>query len=411
MKKELYAQILLETCLKIDKNQPLLIRAEMEGYDFVRTVYDKAVKLGVKDIYLNMYDEHMMKSLYESLTVEELKKHSMFSRDIFNEYAKKDAAFLMLSSENPGLMESIEEEKIAAMRKHLSSTCEYFNERRDKRELSWCIASLPNKAWADKVFSNQDNSLELLWDKIFEINYLNEVDPLKHINENIKEKKELCDVLNNFSIKSLHFSNSLGTDVEIGLLDNGVWATGDTCLKNGKNVLVNYPSLEIFTSPHKYNINGVIKASMPLLVAGVVVEELEINLEKGKIVDVKSKTNEEILNKLINNESGANYLGEIALVENNSPISNTNILYYTTLLDENASCHFAFGAAFPECCLGSDNLSDDEKDKLGLNVSNTHVDVMFGTKDLYITGKTQDEKDIVIFENGNFSKFIKNEKV
>ncbi|MFI3260731.1 MAG: aminopeptidase [bacterium] len=406
-KKRLYAQIILKKCLKLDSNQPLVIRGTYENYDIIRLVYEEALKIGSKDIYLDVYDSYITKALYENLTEEELLENKYFSREKYEEYAKKDAAFLMLSTETPGIMDNIDPNIISSIRNHISKTCEHFDQRRDKNELSWCIAVAPTKIWADKIFPGKENSLEMLWEKIFEINYLNESNPLEKIDKNIEEKITLCKKLNNLNLKSLKFKNSIGTDVTMDLLEDGVWCSGLTKLKNGKEVIVNYPSVEIFTSPNKYTVNGKIVSSLPLLVSGVIVEGIEVEIKEGKIVNVKSETSQEVITKLIKEDEGADYIGEIALVEDDSPINNTGILYYTTLLDENAKCHFAFGSGFSECVNTNKELTKEEKDNIGLNESKTHVDVMFGTKDLDVVGITKDNEEIKIFTNGNFSKEIK----
>lgn len=407
-KKRLYAKILLNECLKIEKDQPLLIKGVHENYEMISLIYEEALLLGIKDIYLDITEPHITKSLYENINKELLEDHIYFNKKIYNDYAKKNAAFLMLSSETPGLMDDVDSSIIADMRNYSSKTCKEYNDMRDRNELAWCIAVVPTQKWSEKIFPNNENSLNLLWEKIFEINYINEKNPEEKISNNIHNKLILCNKLNDLNLKKLSITNSIGTNVEIELLEQGIWCSGLTKLQNGKEVLVNYPSFEIFTSPNKYKVNGKIVASIPLLVADALVEGLEVIIKDGKICDVKSKTSEEIIKKIIYNEKGANYLGEIALVEHNSPIRNTDLLYYTTLLDENASCHFAFGAGFSECIKNGKYLTEAEKEENGLNVSNTHVDVMFGTKDLLIIGTTKNNEEIEIFQNGNFSNKIKN---
>ena len=402
-----YAQLILKECLKLEENQPLLISASIEDYEFIRILAEEALKLGTKDLHIEYTDDYITHSYYKYLNKEQLLNNEYIVNNKYDEYAHKKAAFLMLVSETPNIMKDIDEDLKKEVRKARANTRLYFNETRDRNETKWCIACLPNIDWAKKVYPDNDNPLEELWNTIFEITGVLEENPIEKLKQSIKEKQEICNTLNNLKIKQLHYKNNIGTDFTVELFDKTIWCSGTSNINN-EEVLVNYPSEEIFTSPNKYKINGVVKNSLPLSAGGVIFTNFKFTLKDGEIVNVESTDNIDTLKNLVYTEPGANYIGEIALVPYNSPISNKQTIFYETLLDENASCHLAFGASFTECYENGEELSEKQREEIGLNTSKTHIDFMIGTKDLEITATTYDNKTIKIFTEGNFSKKISN---
>ena len=209
--------------------------------------------------------------------------------------------------------------------------------------------------------------------------------------------------LNALRFKSLHYTNSLGTDLTIELPDDHLWAAGNSVMKNGVEFVANMPTEEIFTAPLKTGINGVVYAALPLVNDGNIIDKFYFVIREGKIVEAHAEKGEEFLKAAISVDEGASYFGEVALVPYDSPISNQKILYYNTLFDENASCHLAFGEAYPECIEGGESMTREEVQAHGLNYSLTHVDFMVGTADLSIVGTTHDGREIPVFVNGNFA--------
>ncbi|MGL5479793.1 MAG: aminopeptidase, partial [Clostridium sp.] len=217
---------------------------------------------------------------------------------------------------------------------------------------------------------------------------------------NIKKHLEFFNK-NNF--KYLKMKNSLGTDLKVELPLNHIWCGGSEFTKGGVEFIANMPTEEIFTTPKRDGVNGIVYASKPLNYNGTLINDFNITFKDGEIVNFDAKEGLEALRELINTDEGSKYLGEVALVPYNSPISNSNILFYNTLYDENASCHLAIGEAYPSCIKDGENLSKEELLKIGSNVSLTHVDFMFGTSDLEIIGVTYDDTTIEIFKDGNYA--------
>ena len=209
--------------------------------------------------------------------------------------------------------------------------------------------------------------------------------------------------LNALHFKSLHYTNSLGTDLTIELPDDHLWAAGNSETPAGVGFVANLPTEEIFTAPLKTGVNGTVCAALPLVNNGSIIEDIRFTVREGRIVEAKASRGEDVLNAAIAVDDGARYFGEVALVPYDSPIRSSGLLFYNTLYDENASCHLAFGEAYPECIAGGERMTREELDAHGLNHSLTHVDFMVGTADLSITGTTHDGRELPVFRSGNFA--------
>ena len=397
-----YAEVLLKTCLKVEENQPLFISFNTERLDFVRIVSEEAYKIGVKDIYFDMSDPYLKHEALKYLEIEDLKQLSFWNKEMWNVYARKHAAFLMLASETPGLMKDIDPKKMSELIRYSQETREEFEAYRDKSELAWCIAAVPTKAWADELFDYYENSVNMLWNKIFEICSIDQEDPVKIWNDKLALLKKRASKLNEKKIKTLIYKDNKN-NFKIDLPVNHNWASGCERLANGKEVLVNFPTEEVFTSPDCRSAEGIVFSSKPLEYQGVILDNFQIEFKDGVVTNFKAEKGEETLKEMINICENSNMLGEVALVPYDSPISNTNMVFLETLFDENAACHLALGDSFTEC-INEVGTKEELFNKFNMNNSKSHVDFMIGTKDLNIKGITQDNKEIDIFINGNFTE-------
>ena len=221
--------------------------------------------------------------------------------------------------------------------------------------------------------------------------------------EHVAATARRCKALNDYQFKTLHYTNSLGTDLTIRLPENHVWAGGSDRTPEGVEFVANIPTEEVFTAPRWDGVDGRVYAALPLAMDGNLVKAFYMDFTDGRIVDVHAAEGEEYLRQAIDTDEGARYLGEVALVPYDSPIRNTGILFFNTLFDENASCHLAFGEAYPSSVRGGEDMSEEEQKAAGLNRSMTHVDFMVGTSDLSGVGTTHDGEEIPVFVNGNFA--------
>ena len=400
---EKYASVLLESCLRVEKDQPLFISFNIERIDFVRIVAKKAYSIGVKDIYFDMIDPILKHSALENLEEEDLKKTTFWNKETWNTYAKKNAAFLMLASETPGLMKDIDSKKVSAMTKYMLTTRAYFDSMRDKQKLAWTIAAVPTEKWAQEVFKNSKNPLEDLWNQIFEICNIKEKNPVEIWNKKVEVLKRRADKLNEYKFKSLKYESSNGTNFYIELPKEHIWQSAKESINN-KDITVNYPTEEVFTSPDCKSANGILYSSKPLVYQDVIIDEFYISFKDGKVDKFNAKTGNDTLKEMINICKNSDRLGEVALVPYDSPISNSNIVFLETLYDENAACHIALGDSFPECFENGINMTKEELFEKNLNDCKSHIDFMIGTKDLKVTGTTHDNKEIPILIDGNFTE-------
>lgn len=390
-----YADLLINRCLSVKPKQPLLISAPIECIDFVRVVATTALETGVKDIHFDLTDDVLKHEELKYLSNEELTNSKLFNKSIFDEYAKKDAAFLMLYGDDPDIMSDIDKVKIAYTGKLFRTSRPLYKERQLKYEVPWCIASVATEGWAKKVLPNSKTPKEDLWNLIFEMCLVNTPNPIEAWNKKIEINKLFTEKMNSLKIKKLIYKNKLGTNFEIGFTDN-IWCGAGGHSTEDMPIIVNMPSEEIFTSPNKYTANGIVYASKPLVYNSSLINNFWLKFENGKVIDYDAEQGKEVLKSILEIENG-NYLGEVALVDVNSPISKSGILFYETLYDENASCHLALGEGFLECI-----KNDKTLDEVGINKSKTHVDFMIGTDDLEVFAETEDKKLVKIIENGSF---------
>lgn len=389
-----YADLLVNRCLAVKENQPLLVTAPIENIELVRIIARVAYDAGVRDIYFDFIDDVLKHDQMTCFSKEELFNSRLFNKSIYNEYAKKDAAFLMLYANNPDIMNDIDKEIISYTGEISITTRDEYRKKQRNYIVPWCIASSVTEAWAKKVLPNSKDAYNELWNIVFDLTLVNEENPIKAWDEKVKLSQERVKKLNDLKINTLTYKNSLGTNFSVGF-NNNKWCGVGEHTTNGRNILVNMPSEEVFTSPDKFTANGKVYASMPLIYNSSLIEDFWIEFKDGKVIDFDAKCGKEVLESIIKQENG-DYLGEVALVDKNSPIAKSGLLFYETLYDENASCHLALGSAFPDCFNDKDNL-----EKYGYNDSKTHVDFMIGTHDLEIIAET-DNGNVTIMKDGEF---------
>ena len=278
----------------------------------------------------------------------------------------------------------------------------YYRENVGSYTFPWTIACLPNERWAKIVFPKDKNAYEKLYLKIMEMCMITHDDPIKSWEEFIKRSNEYKEKLNALEITRLHYKNSLGTDLTIGKRKDAKWMNLDKTTVNDTKLIVNMPSYEIFTSPDYRLTEGIVYASKPLIYGGNIIDKFWLEFKEGKVINYGALVGEKYLGSLINEDPNSCYLGEVALVEHNSPISNTNLVYNMTLFDENASCHLALGCGFKLVLPNGQNMSDEELRENGINISLDHTDFMIGTSDLEIEAETNVGRKL-IFKNGNFN--------
>ena len=397
-----YAYLLLTKGLYIKENQPLVITAPIDTIDFVRVLTKVACELNVRDIYYDWQDEEIKHTCLQYFNEDDIKKSRFWNKTIHDEYAKNNAAFLFLTSSGDNLMNDIDQNKMKIAAYQSLNTRKTYREKQSNNDISWCIAAASTQRWADLLFKNEENNKEKLWELIFDISLVNEVNPCEAWVNKMNENAKMCQKLTNLKIKELQYQSSNGTNFKVELSKNAIWCGGSSAI-HGNNLIVNLPTEEVFTTPNTYKTNGVIYASMPLVHAGIIIKDIMLEFKDGHVINFDASEGKEELENILTFDQYSNMLGEIALVDKNSKIASSNILFYETLYDENASCHIAVGRGFKECIDNGENLNENELEQLGYNKSKNHIDMMIGTKDLTIKAITYDNKEILIFKDGSFN--------
>ena len=395
-----YIELLLKRCLNFNKSKSLFISYDIVNKKFVDKVIEKAKKMGIDDIGIDEEDINIIHKKLKEESLEEIEKDQYFNKKKWDDYAKKDASFLMLETEFPNLMDDIDSKKIAKSKHIMRTTRELFRKKEVTYQIPWCIAALPNEIWAKDIFGNDSNAYDKLFKVICKICMVNTENPIKSWDEYLINVSKRADKLTNLQIKSMHYKNSLGTNLRVEMPENSIWNSAAS--DGAEKTLVNMPSYEIFSSPNYLKTNGIVYSSRPLVYGGGVVEDFHIEFKDGKVINYDAKKGKEILKEIIESDSNSCYLGEVALVNNDSPISNTNLVFGTTLFDENASCHLALGDGFSDSIKNGLNMTKKELLENGINQSKNHVDFMIGTDDLEIEAETKDGI-ILIFKKGNFN--------
>ena len=395
MYKEKYIKLLLEKCLNVKKNTPLFISYNIINREFVNDVVEYAKKLGIKDIYLNEINKEHEKYVLQKYSLKELKTHPLFNSKAWDEYAEKGAAFLALETELPKIMDNVDLEKLSFAISLKIKSKPLFRKKQMSSEIPWCIAIVPNEMWAKELFKDSENPLKEFWKVLAKICMLDKDDPIKEWDEFLIDQKKMINKLNDLKISKLYYKNEYGTDLEISLNENALWQGACT-----GNFIANMPSYEVFTVPDYKKTTGIVYSTKPLFYNGKEIKDFYLKFDHGKVIEFGAKKGKDILQDIINTDSAASFLGEVALVNYNSPISKTNIVFNTTLIDENASCHLALGSGYPECIKNGTKLNNSELKKLNVNISKAHVDFMIGSKKMLIEADTKNGK-ITLMKDGN----------
>ncbi len=400
-----YAMLAVKQGVNIQKGQLLVINCPVDGAYFARACSEAAYELGAKRVIVKYNDELLTK---QDLTYAD----SAVLKDIKPwEVARKQAeidekcAYLHIISCVPDVLKGIDPMKMQEVMIAQQTAFKPFRNYTSANHGQWSIVAIANPVWAKKVFPdlNEDEAVKTLWEAILKTVHIDETNDVLQVWENhCATIKKHYQSLNEYNFKSLHFSNSLGTDLTVELIKDHIWAGGSEMSTSNVEFNPNMPTEEVFTMPLKTGVHGTVVSTKPLNYQGKLIESFSLTFKEGKVVAYQSETNQEALKNLVEFDEGSAYLGEVALISHDSPISKSGILFYDTLFDENASCHLALGSAYPMNVKNGVNLSEEELSKIGANVSMTHVDFMFGSADMHIVGTCFDGTEVEVFKDGNF---------
>ncbi|MGO1820472.1 MAG: aminopeptidase [Senegalia sp. (in: firmicutes)] len=399
-----YADIAVNIGINIQKDQVLFINSSIDNREFVHALTKSAFEAGAKDVMVNWGDSELAKIRFMNAPDKAFKEFPQWKADGRAELAKNNAAFLSITGEDPDIFKDVDSEKMATNTKTMLNAFKEFRKYTMASKVAWCVVAAPSAAWAKKVIDtdNTEEAIEALWEKIFKMVRVDKEDPVAAWKEHTDNLEKKAKYLNDAQFKKLHYKSSV-TDLEIELPKGHIWTAAGEVNDKGTYFVANLPTEEVFTMPHKDGVNGTVKNTKPFNYNGNLIDDFTLTFKDGKVVDFKAGVGEDVLKKMFETDEGAMHLGEVALVPHDSPISNTNMIFFNTLFDENASCHLAFGKAYPTTIKDGSKMSEDELKQKGVNESLIHEDFMVGSADMNIIAEKEDGEKIQIFKDGNWS--------
>lgn len=403
---ENYINIVVKIGLGIEKGDDVVIWSAIESYDVTRKIVKKCYALGAKEVTVDYFDQYVDLERIMNTPMEVLAKYPGYAFDEFSDRAKKGASVLMVWSIVPNLNDVADKKRLMTFMKAFNKAkSPLWKQFIDGTAVRSFIAT-PFLEWSKYVYEGveEQESLERLWEAVFSVTRADQENYLEQWENHIATLEKVTNRLNELGIDSIRLKTG-GSDVTIGLSEKTKWHSALLYKENGKPYFVNIPSEEVFTTPHKYRINGHLTSTEPVSYLGNYIDGIRFEIKDGKITSYSAEIGQDKLESLLKIDDNALYFGEIALVPKSSPIAKCDTLFYNLLYDENASSHMAFGAGYTLCIKGADSMTDEEKDANGINVSNIHLDFMIGDDELNVTAVLQNGKTIQIMKDGEWTEF------
>ena len=400
-----YAELVVKTGANIKEEQRLVVSCPVDCAFFARAIADAAYKAGCKEVVTDWRDDYLSRLKYLNADDSIFDEVPRWRKSFYDDHAAEQAAVISVYSTDPENMKGVSPDRLQRAERAMGRELREYQNLQMANHFQWCIASVPSARWAKKVFPgvSEEEAVQKLWEAILKtVHVSGDGSAVETWKNKVKTMEARSDKLNKYRFAKLLYKNSLGTDLSIELPENHMWVACGERAKTGVNFVANMPTEEVFTLPKKDGVNGVVYASKPYVLSGNVIEGIRFVVKDGKIVEADADKGVENLIKSLDTDEGSRYFGEVALVPFHSPISEMDILFYNTLFDENASCHLAFGKAYPTFT-DADEQTEEELIRRGMNDSAVHEDFMVGTADLSITGITHDGKEEAVFINGDWA--------
>lgn len=399
-----YAELIVRVGANIQKGQDVVISAELDQPEFIEMIVEECYKAGAAEVRVEWTHQPLKLLHVQYQSVERLGSVVGWEKQRLLHRAETLPAMIYLESADPSGLDTLDQEKWG---KSVQMRWGVIKPIRDEMEnkYQWCIAAVPGKKWAKKVFPelSDTEAVEKLWEAILYTSRA-EHDGVAAWREHNADLKRRCDYLNSLSLRRLHYSSANGTDLTVGLIPEAQFLAGaEKTLGAGVVFNPNIPSEEVFISPMKGEAEGIVYSTRPLSYRGTMIENFSVRFENGRVSEVHAEKGEAALKTMVNMDEGAKMLGECALVPYDSPIRNSGIMFYNTLFDENAACHLALGDGFANCIRDYDKYTLEQCREMGINMSMIHEDFMIGSEDLDITGITENGESVQIFKNGNWA--------
>lgn len=400
-----YARLIARTGAAVQKGQPVIIVAGLEQPEFIELLAAECYRAGASEVEVDWRHQPLTRLAVRYKSAKKLGEVKAWEEEKQRWQTEALPARIVVLSEDPDGLSGIDQAKYAAGMQARYQKLRPYIDARENRE-QWCIAAVPGEKWAKKVFPElpKGRAVERLWEAILSCSRALEGDPLENWRLHNLDIKARAEALNAIGLTALEYKDPNGTDLRVGLIPEALFLGGaERCPVNGVEYNPNIPSEELFVTPRAGDAEGVVHATRPLAVQGVLIEDFWLRFEGGRVVELHAEKNEDALRTLVGMDEGAAMLGECALVPYESPIRESGILFYNTLFDENAACHLALGRGYSSNIRDYEKYSLDELRAMGVNDSMVHEDFMIGSAELDITGLTASGERLPIFRSGGWA--------
>ncbi|MBO1086445.1 MULTISPECIES: aminopeptidase [Enterococcus] len=399
-----YARLIAETGVNVSKGHTVVLQINVEQAELARLITKEAYQLGADEVIVQWTDDVIQKEFLAHAADDRISTVPQYKIDQADDWIEKGASRISVVSSDPDAFAGVDNDRVATYQSAVGKALMNLRKATQSNKVSWTVVAAAGKQWAAKVFPDlpEEEQVDALWDEIFKTTRIYESDPViawKNHDEKLATKAE---ELNKEQFTALHYT-APGTDIVIGLPKNHLWEGAGSYNARDEKFMANMPTEEVFTAPDSHRVDGYISSTKPLSYAGTTITGMKFTFKDGKVVDFSAEQGQEVLAKLLDTDEGARRLGEVALVPDPSPISQSGIIFYNTLFDENASNHLALGSAYAFSVQGGTEMTDEELAAAGLNRSQTHVDFMVGSDKMDIDGIREDGSRVPIFRNGDWA--------
>ena len=399
-----YARLIAETGVATEKGHTVVLQISVDQAPLARLITQEAYKLGAAEVIVQWTDDQIQREFLLHAATDRIENVPQSKIDQADEWLEKGASRISVVSADPDAFAGVDSHRVATYQAAAGKALMNLRKATQANKVSWTVVAAAGKQWAAKVFPDlpEEEQVDALWDQIFKTTRVYEENPVLAWKKHYEKLAKKAEELNQEQFSALHYT-APGTDIIIGLPKNHLWEGAGSYNARGEKFMANMPTEEVFTAPDSHRVDGYISSTKPLSYAGTIISGMKFTFKDGKVVDFSAEQGEDVLAKLLDTDEGARRLGEVALVPDPSPISQSGIIFFNTLFDENASNHLALGSAYAFSVKGGTEMSDEELAEAGLNRSQTHVDFMVGSDKMDIDGIREDGSTVPIFRNGDWA--------
>ncbi|HAP3058469.1 TPA: aminopeptidase [Enterococcus faecalis] len=400
-----YARLIAETGVNVQDNHTVVLQISVDQAPLARLITEEAYRLGAAEVIVQWSDETIQREFLAHAATDRIENVPQYKIDQTDDWIAKGASRISVVSSNPDALAGVDAQRVAAFQTANGKALVNLRKATQANKVSWTVVAAASEGWAAKVFpelATSEEQVDALWNEIFKTTRIYEENPVIAWDIHDKKLQEKAAELNEQQFTALHYT-APGTDLTIGLPKNHLWEGAGSYNARGEEFMANMPTEEVFTAPDSRRVDGYVSSTKPLSYAGTIISGMKFTFKDGKVVDFSAEQGEEALKNLLAIDKGAKHLGEVALVPDPSPISQSGLIFYNTLFDENASNHLAFGSAYAFNLQGGTEMSEEELAEAGLNRSQTHVDFMVGSDKMNIDGIKEDGTIVPVFRNGDWA--------